>query len=226
MNSLIQLEQHDGEMRVSSRQLSEGIGTSYKATNNLIRKHKKRLETFGSLPFKKAAKSKTGQEIHAFLNEDQAIFLVTLSRNTEQVVEFKLQLVTAFAKLRRKQALIDANHAESKWHQNRELGILERRNLAAVIQNYINYAKENGSKGAGFYFIIITKAINKTLGISDRDEVSEDMLSTLSFTEIVVESIITQGINNKRPYKEIYQDLKERLGVIEGLLPEPVEEAA
>lgn len=68
ITSLINLEKIDDEMRVTSRLISERTGTTYKATNNLIRKHRERLESFGSLPFKKAAKSKSGQEKHALLS--------------------------------------------------------------------------------------------------------------------------------------------------------------
>lgn len=223
MTNLINLEQHDGEMRINSRRFSEGVGTSYKATNNLIRKHQKKLETFGELPFQKALKGESSRIKPALLNEDQATFLVTLSRNTETVVEFKHQLVSAFSKLRREQALIDERHATVKWTQNRALGIYQRKDLTAVIQKFITYAEIQGSRGTGFFFINISKAVNKAIGIVNRDEISEDKLSTLAFAEIVVEVTLLEGMRDLVPYKQIYSAMKARLSTISELLPEAVE---
>jgi hypothetical protein len=211
ITSLINLEKIDDEMRVTSRLISERTGTTYKATNNLIRKHRERLESFGSLPFKKAAKSKSGQEKHALLNEDQAIFLITLSRNTEKVVDFKQALVTAFSKLRRKQARIDADHAKSEWQQNRELGKLERRDITDSIKIYISYAEAQGSRGSTHYYTIITKCVNRALCIEDRDEIGEEALHTLATAETVAERVLLDGMNGQLPYKIIYTDLKRQM---------------
>jgi phage regulator Rha-like protein len=216
--NLINLEQHDDEMRVSSRLLSEGVGTSYKATNNLIRKHQNRLETFGELPFKKALKGESSRIKPALLNEDQAIFLVTLSRNTEQVVEFKHQLITAFSMLRRKQALIDANHAKFEWQQNRALGKYQRHDITGTIQQFIDYAKAQGSRGAGHYFINITNCVNKALGIEDRDKAGEDMLALLAVAEIVAERVLLEGMSAQLPYKNIYEGIKQQITIFAAMV--------
>lgn len=137
--------------------------------------------------------------------------------------KFELKVIRGFHAAAAKEHRLARLHGKAEWHRKREFGIYERNDLTASIQRFIDYAKANGSRGAHFYFINITKEINKTLGISDRDEVTEDMLSILAFTEIVVESVITEGIRELTPYKEIYLDLKERLSTISELLPEAVE---
>lgn len=209
MGKLVTLTDGNYGPRVTSLALAENIGTTYKATNNLITKHKNRLETLGELPFEKDASS---QKIPALLNEDQAIFLLTLSRNTERVVEFKLALTKAFANLRRKQAIIDANQAKAEWQQNRELGKLIRHDITDTIQQFVEYAKAQGSKGAHHYYSNISKGVNKALGIDDRDSIGEQDLHLLATAELIVERVLQAGMRDQLPYKSVYRGLTRVLG--------------
>lgn len=211
--NLVTLEDHEGEMRISSRDLAEGVGVQHKATFTLIKKHKKRLESFGSLEFKIPARSKTGQEKHAFLNEDQAIFLITLSRNTEQVVEFKHALVTAFSKLRRKQALIDANHAKAEWQQNRMLGKLKRKGLFDTILTFTQYAEAQNSRRSKMYFMAISKCVNAAISQDGRDNLSEHMLAYTATAERMAEGVLRAGMSRGIHYKKIYQNLKKEMDI-------------
>lgn len=220
MASLIKLIQCKDGARISSLLISEKIATSYKATNNLIRKHKKRMESLGELPFEKAADSKSGRAKPALLNEDQSIFLLTLSRNTEQVVEFKLALTKEFAKLRRKQALIDENHAKDKWQQNRELGIHQRHDITDAIKQFVIFAKDSGSNGADHYYFHITRLVNTALGIEDRDSISAQQLAMLETAEAIAEKVLTIGVKSETPYKLIWKELKAEITTYAGLLPE------
>ncbi|HEM6145112.1 TPA: Rha family transcriptional regulator, partial [Streptococcus suis] len=66
----------------------------------LINKHKDRLERFGKVHFK-ISPSKSGQNVRDYiLNEQQATLLITFLRNTEQVANFKENLVRAFFEMR------------------------------------------------------------------------------------------------------------------------------
>lgn len=199
---------------VSSQTISAGIGVQHKATFTLIKKHKNLLETFGSLEFEIPVKSKTGKEKHALLNEDQAIFLLTLSRNTEQVVTFKHALTKLFGKYRRESEM----RANVGWQQNRELGKLTRRELTDVIQPYVNYAKAQGSRGAGHYYTNITKLLNTTLGIDDRDTASENSLHLLATAEHIAEQYLNKGMADQLPYKAIYQGLKRQMEQLSAML--------
>ncbi len=59
-------------------------------------------------------------ETYALLNEDQAIFLATLSRNTRQVVDFKLTLTKAFA-LARQQLQTPSSSLNRLWDERARL---------------------------------------------------------------------------------------------------------
>jgi len=209
MNKNIILTPIDGEMRVSSSEIAKHLGVTYKATNNLIKKNKELMEKYGLLPFKKDADS---QKIPTYLNEDQAIFLMTLSRNTPIVIKCKHNLVEAYSRLKKKQAAIDANHAKLKWQQDRDLGKLTHRKNTDVIQKFCKYAAEQGST----YYpenaqMMIAKMINSALGISDRNEVDEDTLALLSSCEIVCEKTLRNSMNDGMKHKDIYRLASDKI---------------
>lgn len=87
------------ELRVSSYEISLGLGLKHRPFINLITKHSKHIEEFGVLFFEKTEIE--GAFVKAyFLNREQAEFVGTLSRNTEQVIAFKKWLVKWFNELK------------------------------------------------------------------------------------------------------------------------------
>ena len=104
------------EPRVDSRLLAKQLGTKHRPTMALIEKHRQRLESFGKVIFQKAPStdSRTGQrERYACLNEDQALFLLTLKRNTERVMDLKMRLIKAFSNARRAAAVRQTEYLPS-----------------------------------------------------------------------------------------------------------------
>jgi len=104
MTKLIQIEPN-GVPVVDSRIIAEKCGIQHKNALELIDVHKDSIEpAFGRVAFETATLSTAGgpQKMRfALLTEDQATFLITLTRNTAQVVAFKVALVKAFAEARR-----------------------------------------------------------------------------------------------------------------------------
>ena len=199
----------EGEQRISSALIADSIGTTHKVANNLIRKYLSRLEVFGELPFKKALGERKNL---AYLNEDQAIFLMTLSKNTEKVVEFNHQLVTAFSNLRRKQAIVDENHAKAEWQERRELGKLTRHTQTDAIQTFLDYAGNQGSSNYPLRgYSILTKMVNNALQIDDRETVSEEQLHLVATAELLVAKTLIEGMNVGLAYKNIYQRCRTKV---------------
>lgn len=107
---MIQLVHSAGEARVDSRVIAEQLGVKHKNTVALVEKHAKHFERFGLLPFQTEAvkvEGGRGAKHHRFalLSEDQAYFLLTLTRNTAKVVDLKANLVMAFRDARNKAGL-------------------------------------------------------------------------------------------------------------------------
>lgn len=103
MNTIVLIQVGD-EPRVDSRQLAEQLGTKHKNPMALIERYLTKFEEFGVVPFqteKPLAGTAGGRpERFALLNEDQAFFLLSLSRNTDRVVELKASLIMAFREAR------------------------------------------------------------------------------------------------------------------------------
>lgn len=96
----IQIENINGQLVVDSRLVAKELGIKHKTFIETIRKHKTKAEQrLGSLPFQKAVRKRdvgATTETFCYLNEAQANFFMTLSRNTDQVIECKLKLVESF----------------------------------------------------------------------------------------------------------------------------------
>ena len=97
----------EGVPTVSHRVVAENIGVEQRAIVQLIQTHKTYFERFGVLTFEMEGDSErklnnpdSKPQKTYYLNEPQAMFLMTLSKNSPQVVEFKFTLVKAFDELR------------------------------------------------------------------------------------------------------------------------------
>lgn len=80
--------------------ISDCAGISHHAIQEHIRKHKARLEHFGKLAFKMRPLPSGQRTKEYLLNEQQATLLITFLKNTDQVANFKENLVKAFFEMR------------------------------------------------------------------------------------------------------------------------------
>lgn len=92
------------EPRICSTILAEGLGITHKSLITTIKRHLSRIERFGRVLLRKAPlKTSGGNQLVTLtdLNENQALFIGSLSENTEQVLEFKVMLIHEFDKARK-----------------------------------------------------------------------------------------------------------------------------
>lgn len=93
------------ETRVDTRLMAMHLGNQHRHVMALIEKYADKFRGFGQLLFKNAVGERNqgggNPERFALLNEDQAFFLLSLSRNSEQVVDLKVKLIQAFSEARR-----------------------------------------------------------------------------------------------------------------------------
>ncbi len=100
----LSVREKDGVLVVDSRLIAIELGIKHKSFMETIRKHEKQTEqAFGGLRFETAVPDKpTGNPPQfVYLTEEQSIFMMTLSRNTERVVQCKIQLVKAFSEAKK-----------------------------------------------------------------------------------------------------------------------------
>lgn len=119
--SLITLTQYNGEPRIDSRLLAEQRNNKNKNFMALIDRYLPKFEEFGVVPFqtknRQASTAGGRPERFALLNEEQALFLLTLSRNSDRVAGLKADLIMAFREARygyARQALDTRQHQVSE----------------------------------------------------------------------------------------------------------------
>lgn len=113
-NTALEITLTDGEHRIDSRLVARSLGIEHESLMRTISTYQTKIEKLGALRFQIGVLKYEGYKgstrfKYVLLNENQAIFLATLSRNTDQVVEFKLQLTEAFAEVRTR--LVESNKA-------------------------------------------------------------------------------------------------------------------
>lgn len=102
VQSSIEVQDVAGELVVDSRLIAERLGIEHRSLLRTIEKYLDRLQAKNQVRFEihmvKLPQGGTKQQKYAFLDERQATLLMTLSRNTDQVLDCKEALVDAFQK--------------------------------------------------------------------------------------------------------------------------------
>lgn len=202
----------DGEPYTTSEIIAMGTGIDRRKIRDAIRKYKTDLEAFGKVASYQAPLpgSRTGQIVTGYiLNEPQATFLLTLLKNTPVVVAFKKELVRQFYAMR----TVLLERASPIWKDTRSLGKEIRRQETDAIKELVDYATSQGSRNAGLYYTSLSQLADRTAGITDRDKAQVVQLTTLLLVEKVIAQEIAAGIETDKPYKAIYQAIKDRLAV-------------
>jgi phage regulator Rha-like protein len=111
----------NGEPLASPEVIAEGMAQQHASVIKLARKHQAALERFGLVRFeirpRRHGSHGGGSVEFAMLNRDQAALLISLMRNTDEVVAFKANLIAEFGRMR------DALNARSHnlWQQMQSL---------------------------------------------------------------------------------------------------------
>ncbi len=93
-----------------------------------------------------------------------------------------------------------------------------RRGQADAIQAFIEYAKENGSNSANYYYMAFTKMQNNALFIADiakpknkRDLLNTEQLFQIGIADQLIAGVIREGIKVGMHYKEIFKAAKRKI---------------
>ena len=203
----IQIITHQNELRTDSRLLASFLDLRHRTIFENITKYRSELSELGIVPFEteRLNTERNGEREHKFalLNEDQCYFILTLMRNNERVVKAKLELVKAFRDARTQLANRDLARVDGK-----QIRKLETQSIKMLV----DYAKAQGSKSADTYYMTITKMTNSILGIESgqRDNLDIKSLNEIKVLETIVSNAVSDGVNAKMNYKDIYKLAKTR----------------
>jgi phage regulator Rha-like protein len=141
VHTSLEVQEREGVLVVDSRLIAERLGIQHKNFLDTIHSHKDSIEAvFGTVAFEtrpsidNLGRANTPIKI-ALLTEEQATALMTLSRNTPQVVELKLNLVKAFSEARKARSTVLVPHSPLEIlqlavtqmvEQNQKLNLLDQ----------------------------------------------------------------------------------------------------
>jgi len=228
--SIVQL--YNNEPRSNSRIVAEGFGIGHRAVVNHIQKYRAEFEDFGKLPVENFiekikelgtvntelnSKKRGTKEKCYWLNEEQFMFLGTLVDNSPISVKFKHALVKDYARCRKLLTSIKQQQSTEEWQAIRLSGISKRLNETNTIKQFIEYAKEQGSGSSDKYYMALTKMENTLLFIvagkfkNLRDVLTTGQLMIVGVADKIIEKALTEGMESKLPYKDIFQLAKSRV---------------
>jgi phage regulator Rha-like protein len=101
--NILQVIESNGDLVIDSRLIADTLGIEHRAFMQTMKRYQDRIESrFGVITFEmsKPIEGSLGgrPEKFALLTESQATALMTFSKNTDQVIDCKLNLVAAFEK--------------------------------------------------------------------------------------------------------------------------------
>ena len=175
--------------------IAECAGIKHHAIQEHIRKQIGRLEQFGKVSFKMRPLQSGQQAKDYILNEQQATLLITFLKNTEQVANFKTNLVKAFFEMREEL---------SKFRMQRALEKPKRKTLHDSIENWEQAPKHAHSTMNNLLLKAVTDRNAKQLreergGYNGIDSLTSDELEQYQAFEDMVIAMI--GLNMS--YQEI-----------------------
>ena len=206
MNDLV-ITKHE-DIFTDSMVIAEGTGIRHDKIKVAIRKHESKLCKFGKLSTSYGGESTGGRRLEVYnLNEQQSTFLITLLKNTDVVIDFKVRLVQEFFKMR--QALMQRQ--TTSWVESRQQSKLTRQSETDVLKDLVEYAELQGSTHANKYYMIYSKLANRKAKVNNRDTATILELNNLNLIESIILKVVRAEMNKETHYKEIYKACNDRL---------------
>lgn len=209
---------YDGEGRAGTFLIAEGFKRRHEQITRLVKKYQDKFEELNPL---KVQKIKTkGRSVKEYLlTEDQFLFLGTLFKNNDQVVEFKYRIVKEFSKCRKQLAKALNQKHDPVWNQTRLTGKTIRLLETGAIQEFIAYAKEQGGtpEGCDNYYSNFTQITNTLLFICEgkfkslRDVLTPEQLMTVGAAEQIIGKALRNDMKDNVFYKDIYKKVKKKV---------------
>lgn len=193
-----------GDPRVNSRIVAEHLGNQHKNVLELVERYAEKFKGFGLLPFQTEAVKRAGErgaktQRFALLNEDQAFFLLSLSRNTDRVVDLKAKLIQAFREARQGQTTGAIEYLPG-YHELHDLA----------------HQLANGSANERFVHMNLNKLVNKTVGIASGQR--STLPPPVKSLTVVAQIVASRAMTGAKDHHDGYQKAKTALGTLERAL--------
>jgi phage regulator Rha-like protein len=202
MNDL--LKQVGSEDRADSRILADRLQNQHKNVLELIERYPEQMERFGKVAFKTEPLPSGQRGRVAYLNEDQCYFLLSLSRNSDHVVDLKANLVEAFRESRESKKLIEEEYKPT---------------YRQLHDTAHELAKDSSNEK--FIHLNLNKAVNKAVGIEPGQRKSLGVPARSMVT--VAQMVATKAMEGAADHREGYQRAKESLSQLSKAISVPTD---
>lgn len=195
------------EPYTTSAIIAECAGIKHHAIQEHIRKQIARLEQFGKVSFKMRPLQSGQQAKDYILNEQQATLLITFLKNTEQVANFKTNLVKAFFEMREEL---------SKFRMQRALEKPKRKTLHDSIENWEQAPKHAHSTMNNLLLKAVTDRNAKQLveergGYNGIDSLTSEELEQYQAFEDMAIAMISLNMSYQEIKAMVFRNKKTRL---------------
>ena len=195
------------EPYTTSAIIAECAGIKHHAIQEHIRKQIARLEQFGKVSFKMRPLQSGQQAKDYILNEQQATLLITFLKNTEQVANFKTNLVKAFFEMREEL---------SKFRMQRALEKPKRKTLHDSIENWEQAPKHAHSTMNNLLLKAVTDRNAKQLveergGYNGIDSLTSEELKQYQAFEDMAIAMISLNMSYQEIKAMAFRNKKTRL---------------
>lgn len=203
------------EIYCDSSLVAKKFGMKHNKVTRTIENVIPNLEDFrgtGCTPkIQKINRTYRGADYEAYLLNKDAFAIVMMRFETKKARQWQGKFLAAFNAMEKMLLLEATNKKSDKWITDRNHGKQIRLETTDIIKDFVDYATDQGSKSAKFYYKHITNATYKALGLLTlknpklRDTLDIYELSQLSTAEQIVQRSFRRHMADKIPYKVIYK---------------------
>ena len=178
------------------------------------RRHKKRLDRFSTV-----VKTTTvdGRERDTVLYQSRGVYEICRHSNQPKADAFYDCMYDVLEGLRLGWLELQVHKTTPLWKAARAAGIETRKAEGQTIQQFVEYARAQGSAHAERYYTSLSALANKAAGVQDRNQAYAGDLALLQLIERVIDAALTEGMAEGLPYKEIYQKCAQRAASVAAL---------
>ena len=207
-----------GEPRTTSDLVGKEFGIAH---NEVLKKLKSFTGEISPVEFDEMYKEDSrlvrGREFKTYnMNRDGYMFLV-MNISTKKAHSKKLAFIRAFNEMEKRLLSLNESSKDNEWLRVRGQSKELRLQQTDVIKEFVEYATNQGSKSAKFYYKHVTNATYKALDLIQhkkpklRDTLDCMELSQLMVAENIAKKSIKKHMNNNEHYKVVYELVKQDL---------------
>ena len=147
----------------------------------------------------------------------------------KKAAQWKEKFLAAFNWQATEIARLRTLQSTPEWAAARLEGKAARRIETDTIKTFVEYAKSQGSKSAGQYYMAISKETNRSLffvesavGAGFRDGLTSAQLASVAMAERIVERALLEAMASKVFYRDAYRIAADRLRQFAGFVGKSV----